>query len=63
MIIPLENISNIFVKYIELRTKLNDAEIYKITYKSNNNIYIGSTCKTLKQILTIHERHYKCFLK
>ena len=40
------DISNMFVKYIKLRTKLNEFKIYKITDNSNGNIYIGSTCQS-----------------
>ena len=42
-------IENIFVKYIKLREKLNEAKIYKITDNTNNNVYIGSTCDSLKK--------------
>jgi len=57
------NIKNLFVKYIKLRNKLNKAKIYKIVDNTNNNIYIGSTCKTLKTRLTNHKGSYKLFLK
>ena len=36
--------ANIFVKYIKLRTELNEAKIYKIVDNTNNNdlyIYIN----------------------
>ena len=42
-------IENIFVKYIKLREKLNEAKIYKITDNTNNNVYIGSTYDSLKK--------------
>ena len=57
------NIGNIFVKYIKLREKLNKAKIYKIIDNTNQNVYIGSTCKTLKERLTKHKNNYKLFLK
>ena len=57
------NISNIFVKYIKLREKLNQAKIYKIVDNTNENKYIGSTCKTLKGRLLKHKSNYKIFLK
>ena len=56
-------IENIFENYIKLRNKLNEAKIYKITDNTNNNKYIGSTCKTLKNRLAVHKSHYKYFLK
>ena len=56
-------IENLFVKYIKLRNKLNNAKIYKITDNTNNNKYIGSTCKTLNQRLSVHKCDYKRFLK
>ena len=56
-------IENIFENYIKLRSKLNNAKIYKITDNTNNNKYIGSTCKTLKYRLSEHKSHYKRYLK
>ena len=56
-------IENIFVKYIKLREKLDNAKIYKIVDNTNDNIYIGSTCKTLKTRLSKHKCDYKRFLK
>ena len=56
-------IENIFVNYIKLREKLDNAKIYKIVDNINNNIYIGSTCKTLKTRLSEHKSGYKRFLK
>ena len=56
-------IENLFVDYIKLRNKLNNAKIYKITDNTNQNVYIGSTCKTLKTRLTGHKSNYKRFLK
>ena len=57
------NISNIFVKYIKLREKLDQSKIYKIIDNTNNNIYIGSTCDSLKNRLSKHKASYKIFLK
>ena len=57
------NLKNLFVKYIKLREKLDKSKIYKIVDNTNDNIYIGSTCKTLKTRLTCHKCHYKMFLK
>jgi len=56
-------IENIFVKYIKLRNKLNEGKIYQIVDNTNNNKYIGSTCKTLKYRLSEHKSHYKRYLK
>ena len=56
-------IETLFVKYIKLRNKLNNAKIYKIVDNTNDNVYIGSTCKTLKYRLSKHECDYKRFLK
>ena len=38
-------------------------KIYKIVDNTNNNVYIGSTCKTLKQRLSGHVSDYKRYLK
>ena len=38
------------------------ARIYKIVDNTNQNIYIGSTCKTLAQRLGQHRADYKRFL-
>ena len=56
------NIGNIFVKYIKLRNKLDNGKIYKIVDNTNDNVYIGSTCKTLKYRLIEHKSAYKRFL-
>ena len=56
-------IENIFVKYIKLRSRLNEAKIYKITDRTNDNIYIGSTCRSFKKRLSEHKSEYKRFLK
>ena len=53
------NIKNLFINYIKLRDKLNKA---KITDNSNQNVYIGSTCKTLKERLSKHKSNYKRYL-
>ena len=60
MIMPIENI---FVKYIKLRSKLKNGKIYKIVDNSNDNIYIGSTCDSLKYRLSKHKCDYKRYLK
>ena len=57
------SIANIFVKYIKLRSKLNESKIYKIIDNTNGNIYIGSTCQSLKRRLSHHKSDYKRFLK
>ena len=56
-------IRTLFEKYIKLRKKLDQAKIYKIIDNTNDNIYIGSTCMTLKKRLQRHESSYKMFLK
>ena len=56
-------IENLFVDYIKLREKLDNAKIYQITDNTNNNIYIGSTCQSLKTRLSVHKSDYKRFLK
>ena len=56
-------IKNIFVRYIKLRSRLDNGKIYKITDNSNDNVYIGSTCKTLNERLLQHKYDYKRFLK
>jgi len=48
---------------INKMVKLNDAKIYKIVDKTNDNIYIGSTCRTLKKRLSEHKSNYEKFLK
>ena len=55
-------VENIFIKYINLRNKLDNGKIYKLVDNTNNNIYIGSTCKTLKTRLSEHKYDYKRFL-
>ena len=57
------NIKTLFVKYIKLRNKLSKAKIYKIIDNINQNVYIGSTCKSLKKRLIGHKNDYKRFLK
>ena len=44
-------------------TDYANGKIYKIVDNTNNNVYIGSTCKTLKQRLSGHASHYKRYLK
>ena len=56
-------LKKLFVKYIKLREKLDNGKIYKIIDNTNNNVYIGSTCKTLKNRLSHHKSNYKQFLK
>ena len=38
-------------------------KIYKIVDNTSNNVYIGSTCKTLKLRLSGHTSHYKLYVK
>jgi hypothetical protein len=52
----------LFIKYVKHREKLNKGKIYKIEDNSNGNIYIGSTCKTLKERLSKHKSNYKRYL-
>ena len=35
------NLKTLFVKYIKLRNKLDNAKIYKIVDNTNQNVYIG----------------------
>ena len=56
-------IQNLFVKYIQLREKLDKGKIYQIVDKTNDNKYIGSTCGTLKKRLSKHKSDYNRFLK
>ena len=56
-------IASIFENYIKLRKQLDQAKIYKIVDNTNDNIYIGSTCKTLQRRLSKHKSDYKRFLK
>jgi hypothetical protein len=46
----------------KIENKYLNAKIYKIIDKSNNNVYIGSTIKTLKQRLSCHEGHYQMYV-
>ena len=45
------------------KTKFDNAKIYKIVDNSNENIYIGSTCRTLNVRLSDHKSDYKRFLR
>ena len=56
-------IENSCIKYIKLREKLDDSKIYKIVDTTNNNIYIGSTCKSSKTRLIQYKSPLKRFLK
>ena len=56
------DLKNLFIKYIKLRYKLNQAKIYKIVDNSNNNVYIGSTWQSLKYRLSKHKSHYRAYL-
>lgn len=38
-----------------------NGKIYKISSIMSNDIYIGSTIKTLEQRLKSHKNHYKCY--
>ena len=57
------DLNNLFIKYIKHRETLNKGKIYKIVDNTNENIYIGSTCKTLKERLSHHKNNYKAYLK
>jgi len=57
------NLKTLFVKYIKLRDKLNNGKIYKIVDNTNDNVYIGSTCCSLKTRLAVHKCDYDRFLK
>ena len=57
------NLKTLFVKYIKLREKLDNAKIYQIIDNTNNNVYIGSTYKSLKERLSQHKFDYKRYLK
>ena len=56
-------LKNLFIKYIKLREKLNQAKIYKIIDNTNGNVYIGSTYESLKNRLSHHKSNYKAYLK
>lgn len=43
-------------------TDYSRGKIYKLVSKDTDEIYIGSTCKTLKRRLAGHIAHYKQFL-
>ena len=43
--------------------KFEEAKIYKLIDNTNENVYIGSTCKALKQRLAKHVSHYKDYTK
>jgi hypothetical protein len=43
-------------------SKYQNGKIYKIIDKTNNNVYVGSTCQTLEQRLTKHINSYKRYL-
>ena len=55
------NLKTLFINYIKLRIKLNKAKIYKIIDNTNQNVYIGSTCGSLKDRLSRHKGNYKGF--
>jgi hypothetical protein len=44
-----------------MNSKYNNGKIYKIKDNALDMIYVGSTCKTLKQRLKDHEYQYKSF--
>ena len=44
-------------------TQYTTAKIYKIVDNTNNNVYYGSTTKTLEHRLRLHLSNYKQFLK
>ena len=56
-------LKTLFDKYIKLRNKLDNSKIYKIVDNTNDNLYIGSTCQSLKRRLSKHKCDYKRFLK
>ena len=44
-------------------SRYRNAKIYKLVSNKNGLIYVGSTCLTLPQRLSQHERDYKQYLK
>ena len=49
-------------KDTKLRNKFYNAKIYKIIDNTNNNVYIGSCCSSLKTRLSKHKCSYEMFL-
>ena len=45
------------------KTKFDNAKIYQLVDNTNSNVYIGSTCRTLKERLSQHKCAYGRFLK
>jgi hypothetical protein len=45
-----------------MENKYQNGKIYKIVDYTNNNVYIGSTCKTLNRRLQYHLSDYKRYL-
>ena len=48
---------------VTTKNDLDNAKIYKIVDNTNSNVYIGSTCRTLKARLANHKYDYQRFLK
>ena len=44
-------------------SRYRNAKIYKVVSNKSGLIYVGSTCLTLPQRLSQHERDYKQYLK
>ena len=49
-------------KDTKLRNKFYNGKIYKIIDNTNNNVYIGSCCSSLKTRLSKHKFSYEMFL-
>ena len=49
-------------KDTKLRNKFDNSKIYKIIDNTNNNVYIGSCCSSLKTRLSKHKCSYEMFL-
>ena len=49
-------------KNTKLKNKFYNAKIYKIIDNTNNNVYIGSCCSSLKTRLSTHKCSYEMFL-
>lgn len=49
-------------KDTKLKNKFDKAKIYKLIDNTNDNVYIGSTCNSLKTRLSTHKCSYEMFL-
>ena len=49
-------------KNTKLKNKFYNAKIYKIVDNTNDNVYIGSCCSSLKTRLSTHKCSYEMFL-